>query len=182
MSYREFNLKLTKSLISTSRSERNLVRSVALIAGALATVLPVVEYTETKRLLDSIEYSLWGVIVNYTSFWLRSRIAIALIVNLVSIWSLSAKGFLISTLSLLWVSIEYALWLNWSFRVEENLGIGHLPEPSLAGFYGAIWLDIGVLVLIIPLVAWAVKIFVSSFRSSSGERSSKSLSGPLHTG
>ena len=102
-----------------------------------------------------------------TDFGLRLRVAVALIVSLVCICRFRPKGFLVSVGALLWVVAEYTLWLIWSLRFKETLGVGHLPDPQIAGLYKAIPWDMVVLGLTLMLLAWAIKTLALVLRFSS---------------
>jgi hypothetical protein len=158
MRYARFHTNIEGKLIGRPITERTILRLISILAAALALALAIIQFIEIDRVLDQHEYSLWGVTISYTTLWLRIRIAVAHAINSTVIWPFKPKSFLISALTMLWVIIEYVLWFNWSFRVRESLGTGHLPEPSAAGLYAAIWPDLIVLLLTLVIVVWIVKI------------------------
>jgi len=157
MNRKRLQAGLARRLAAVSHAERNCVITISTLAAGLAIVLPIIQIIEINNLLSPQEGFTWGVIVSYASFWLRVRIALALIINSIGIWPFRAKSILVSAFAIAWVVAEYTLWLSWSIRVREGLGVGRLPEPSAAGFYGAIWLDIVVLILAIVVLGWMIK-------------------------
>lgn len=141
MDYSRLQKTLTSHLATISDVERRCVRILATVAALSAIALPILQFVEVNLLLSPGEGSEWGVIVSYTSFWLRVRISAALAVTSAGIWPFRGRGFLVSVVSMAWVVVEYALWFTWSLRVRESLGIGHLPEPNAADLYAATWFD-----------------------------------------
>ena len=170
MKYERLQATLDRSLATASMTERRVLRIIATLAAALAVGLPIVQFIEIDRLLNPNEPSLWGVIISYTSFWVRVRIGVALTVSSIAIWPFRSKPFLVATLAMAWAMAEYLLWLSWSIRVKESLGIGRLPEPSVGGLYTANWLDLIVPIFALVIVAWILKIF-ASLRASSARLS-----------
>lgn len=166
MDYGRLQKTLTSHLATISDIERRCVRILGTVAALSAIALPILQFLEINRLTSPGEGSEWGVIVSYTSFWLRVRIAAALAVTSVGIWPFRGKAFLASLVSIAWVVVEYALWFTWSLRVRESLGIGHLPEPNAVGFYAATWFDILVLLFALTIAVWIAKILSTSLKSS----------------
>lgn len=166
MDFPKLNAKLITVLSSLSRTERRFIRVVAILAAVVSTALVTLQYIELTQ-LRPVEVQSWGMTsYDLTDFWLRLRIAVALVVNLVCIYRFRPKGFLVSALALLWVVIEFILWFESSLRLKEALDIGHLPEPSILGFYNAVWWDLVVLCSTMMLLAWAIKTLVLILRSS----------------
>lgn len=155
--------------LADSLTEKRAVRIIATSAAMLAVALPILQLIEINRLLDPSEPSLWGVIISYTSFWLRVRIGAALAVNAVAIWPFKPKGFFVSTLAMSWAVVEYVLWLSWSLRVKESLGIGRLPESSTFGLYTANLLDVIVLGFALLVFSWIVKKLASILPITRGD-------------
>jgi hypothetical protein len=174
MDFGRLQKTLTSHLAAISDIERRCVRILAIVAALSAIALPVLQFLEINRLLSPGEGSEWGVIVSYTSFWLRVRISAALAVTSAGIWPFRGKSFLVSVVSMAWVVVEYALWLTWSLRVRESVGTGKMPEPNAAGLYAATWFDILVLLFSLTMAVWIAKILSTSLKSSafSNERPS----------
>lgn len=166
MDFTKLNAKLTAVLSSTSRTERHFIRAVAILAALLSTTLVTIQYIGISQ-LRPVELQSWGMTsYDLTDFWLRLRVAVALIANLVFIFRFRPRGFLVSTGALLWVVAEYTLWFIWSLRFKEALGTGHLPEPEIAGFYKAVLWDMVILGSTTMLLAWTIKTLIVVLRSS----------------
>lgn len=98
--------------------------------------------------------------VDRTIFGMLLRIALALTINAISLWSRELISLCISILGLIWVGIEYLGWYRWSVLTLKNAGLNDFPlgTPHIFGFYGATKWSIVVLMLAIFLFIWEVAI------------------------
>jgi len=166
MDFTKLSANLTAVLSSLSWTERQFIRALVTTAAALSTVLVTIQYIGLTQLRPGEPEAFGMTSYDLTDFWLRLRVAVALIVNLASICRFRPKGFLVSVGALSWVVAEYTLWFVWSRRFKEALGIGHLPDPQVAGLYKAVRWDVVVLGSTLVLFAWAIKTLVSVLRFS----------------
>ena len=158
-------MKLSGDRLPIPLVEKTILRGLAILLCALSIILFVNEFIRINQIRTSVESGVWSVIISYTLLWRKGRIAIALIVNLIAMWSLKPKNFLLSAVPLVWVIIEYIYWFNISLQNKVYSGENGLPEPNTLGFYPATWLDIAVLSLALVLFAWSIKILIPIFRS-----------------
>jgi hypothetical protein len=166
MSDTNYIARLDVSLRLLSKSQKNFVRSAIVLSLAMSIVSLIYDY---RRVVDIIETSPWSVSLNESLFQTKLRIALALVVSAISIWPFRAKWYLISTGAVVWIELEYAVWIKDSFGIKayyDHERIKGLPEPSIAPLYGANWFDILSGVLATMFFIWVIKTFTSAFRAS----------------
>lgn len=166
MEYEKVNIDTY--LFSSSHIERWIVRGIALQIVLLSLVLLIQEFLMIKAVWDSVEGSGWGVIIKYTIFYRRVRIAVASIAVVVLVWPYRAKRLLLSTFALAYIAGEYIYWRIRSSIGLRNAEIDYLPEPNILGLYGATWLDIVVLSLTIILLVWGALRLTFTNKSKDG--------------
>src|SRR5712692_7227229 len=112
MSNRMF-IRLSNRLLLVNALEKTLVRVIALAAPGFALSALFVDYLTYSRMAEGP----WSVSLNLYYFHARFRIACALISAAVCIWPLTAKRALVGLALLIWVAVEYLLWLGNSLAV-----------------------------------------------------------------
>jgi len=150
--------------IRSARTSTMLLAALGLLLTSNALWIAYCEIRSYRNTHTLNEISVF-VDQNYRLSRMRVRIEIALIIGTVAAWmwrkqSTRATG-LVSVFAWLWVTGEYVRWYIWSLSAKENIGLGHLPEPSAANFYGALWWDLVILLISIIALCWVLRV---SFR------------------
>jgi hypothetical protein len=101
------------------------------------------------------------------------RIALALMISAIALWSRKFIGLCLSILSLIWLGVEYVAWYMWSLRSLKNAGLEHFPDgvPHALNLGGATGWNAAVLVVAVALFAWEVKMLISIFTSPNAANS-----------
>src|SRR5262245_560770 len=99
------------------------------------------------------------------------RVAIALIIGAVSLWSRKPLGLIFSGLSLLWVTVEYVRWYilsySESFWITSWRDFPPIPIPIIGKLYGGTWWNLVVLLIVVLLFIWEIRIVVGALVRSS---------------
>jgi hypothetical protein len=83
----------------------------------------------------------------------------------------SRLGLVLSILSLGFVCFVYAKWYEYSYRLLKVISEGvvapprqDIVPPHPLGLVDATWLDIGILLAVLVVLAWQIKFLISTFR------------------
>lgn len=158
--------KIDQHLSAIPDTEKNVARFFSILAAVLIIGIVSVELSKVffrPSYPDSSDGRV-SVLFDFSFVFRKLRIGLALVINLIDIWPFKMKRYFISTLSLVWAVIEYALWFKYSLFLKANgeaLGLSGLPEPNTLGFYPATLWDALALVLVIALFIWNMKLYLS---------------------
>jgi len=113
-----------------------------------------------------------GGYLDYDILFLQIRVGIAFLVVALGLKLMSAKGYSLSFVALIWVLLEYFLWYlktkKWlsSFNVSTTKDLPPIvleTVPHVGGFYkGTIWTWV-ILVITSLLTLWVGKILLQSW-------------------
>ena len=103
---------------------------------------------------------------------LHVQITVCLLICAVGLWLRRPIGLLVSLLAVTWITNIYLLWYRSTaaFMVEQEIpNFSLLQGPGkqhLVPLRGATWWDVVVMILVLALLIWLVKTFVTVFVTS----------------
>lgn len=108
----------------------------------------------------------WSVCPNTSFIFMKTRIAVALIVCVVGLLFGKLRGLVISALALGWIVVEYLAWWRGGFYAIEQSGSSFSKNEHIAYLIDANWWDIWVLIVATLVLINAV-ILIIAFRKKS---------------
>ena len=85
------------------------------------------------------------------------RVALALVIGAVAAWPGKSKGFFISLVALLWITLEYILWWKQSVGALDAAGMSFSHVRHFAYLLRGTWWDLCMLLATIIDLVWAGK-------------------------
>lgn len=155
---------------SSERPNHELARfNFAIVLAGLATIVHLVwmtiSFLSFRQRLDAATM----VIADWDSsiLMMHIRIALALLLSMVSLWSRRVIGLFLSVLALAWIGGEYIGWYIWSVRIKSNADIENFPLSvrQALNLYGASAWNIVVLVLVIMVLVWTTVCLIRIAKS-----------------
>jgi hypothetical protein len=140
--------------------------SALIVATALHWFLVLVVLSKRMDMPQTVRVE-WDV----SLLMIQLRIGTALFIALAGLFSRRMVGFVFTSIALVWVLGEYVFWYFRSIKIQNMAGLVELPQSisHTLNLYGASWINIGVLVLV--LLACLTFLFsVSSRRKENASR------------
>lgn len=141
-----------------------ILAAVLMSAAAIYTSLLIADIVRSSQDVEAARQIGVTIDLNYQIPRMKTRIALALIVGVLTLWPRRRTWFVVSILALSWVVVEYVMWNIDSIRGRAEAGLDS-TSPPIAYLHGATRWDIVNLVLVLGILSWQIVLLAMSQRS-----------------